>query len=103
MNGSCYTDLIMKKIFPLHHPRKADARVLDAIKHEVRKYVRRELNKAPAGSPRPVFTCLVGASEADAASAPLKDVSAALDRVAQTGADHVFIQIKSSPGLESPR
>ena len=88
----------MKKLFPLHLPGKADARVLDAIKHEVRKYVRRELNKArPAGAARPVFTGLVGSSAADATESPLKQVSAAIDRVAQTGADHVFVAIKSTP------
>lgn len=90
--------LLMKKSFPLHLPGKADARVLDAIKHEVRKYVRRELNKAQSdGIRRPLFTCVVGTSAADAAESPLKNVSAAIDRVAQTGADHVYIAIKSAP------
>jgi hypothetical protein len=90
----------MKKLFPLHHPRKADGRVLDAIKHEVRKYVRRELNKAhPDGARRRTFSCRVGASEAKADETALKDISAAIDRVAQAGADEVFISIKSAPAL----
>lgn len=92
----------MKKLFPLHHPRKADGRVLDAIKHEVRKYVRRELNKThPDATRRRTFSCRVGASEANAHETPLKNISAAVDRVAQEGADHVFIAIKSTP-MEEP-
>ena len=93
----------MKKTFPLHLPRKADARVLDAIKHEVRKYVRRELNKAhPDGSKRGTFTCVVGATPADTQETTLKNISAAIDRVAQSGADQVFIAIKSAAVNEAP-
>lgn len=94
----------MKKLFPLHHPRKADGRVLDAIKHEVRKYVQRELNKAhPDGAPRRTFSCRVGASEANTQETTLKGISAAIDRVAQEGADVVFIAIKSTPAEEPTR
>ena len=93
---------LMKKLFPLHHPRKADGRVLDAIKHEVRKYVRRELNKVhPEGVGRRIFSCRVGASEANAQETALKDISAAIDRVAQEGANDVFIAIKST-AMEDP-
>ena len=94
----------MKKMFPLHLPRKADARVLDAIKHEVRKYVRRELNKLnPEGVKRRTFACRVGATPAEAESVALKGISAAIDRVAQGGADHVYIAIKPVAPEEPPR
>ena len=94
----------MKKLFPLHHPRKADGRVLDAIKHDVRKYVQRELNKTrPDVARRPTFSCRVGASEAEAQETPLKNISAAIDRVAQEGANDVFIAITSTPAEESTR
>ncbi len=94
----------MKKLFPLHHPGKADARVLDAIKHEVRKYVRRELNKThPDGAKRRSFTCNVGTSAADTEECALKSVSAAIDRVAQSGADQVYIAIRSAPADERDR
>ena len=92
----------MKKLFPLHHPRKADGRVLDAIKHEVRKYVKRELNKLEAeGARRHTFNCRVGASEDNAQETSLKNISAAIDRVAKEGGDDVFIAIKPTR-LEEP-
>jgi hypothetical protein len=94
----------MKKTFPLHDPRKADARVLDAIKHEVRKYVQRELKKAhPDGAKRRTFACFVGPNQTEVHEATLKDVSTAIDRVAQAGGDQVFIEIKSAPAEESAR
>lgn len=86
----------MNKRFPLHHPRKADARVLDAIKHEVRKYVTRERRKPLLDEALVrTFTCRVGADDASAVTCPLPEVSAALDRFAATGADTVFIAIRA--------
>ncbi|MEO6245392.1 MAG: DUF6172 family protein [Opitutaceae bacterium] len=88
----------MKKTFSLHDPVKADARVLDAIKHEVRKYVRREHRKPlPEGFNRLDFDCKVGASADDAAPVALPDVSAALDAVARAGGPAVYIEIASRP------
>ncbi len=88
----------MKKTFPLQAPGKADARVLDAIKHEVRKYVRREHRKPlPEGFNRLEFDCRVGTSSADAASVALNDVSSALDAVAGTGGAVAYIEITSRP------
>ncbi|WP_338049214.1 DUF6172 family protein, partial [Photobacterium sanctipauli] len=36
----------MKKTFALTHPKKAVPRVVEAVKYEVKKYLRRERNKA---------------------------------------------------------
>jgi hypothetical protein len=89
----------MKKNFPLHQPGKADARVLDAIKHDVRKYVQRERRKTlPKGFGQWNFAVRVGAEAASAEPRGLKEVSAALDAVAQTGAASVYVEIVASPG-----
>ena len=51
-------------------------RVLDAVKHDVRKYVKRERGKTlPAGFDQWDFTCRVGVSAAEAASRDLRDVA----------------------------
>jgi hypothetical protein len=89
----------MKKTFPLHAPGKADARVLDAIKHEVRKYVQRERKKPrPAGADRWTFDCWVGSDPANSQPKQLKEISAAIDEVAKAGGDDVYIHIKAVPG-----
>jgi len=89
----------MKKNFPLHDPRKADARVLDAIKHEIRKYVQRErAKKLPEGFGQWNFAARVGAEAASAEPKDLKGISAALDAVAKTGVSSVYVEIVASPG-----
>lgn len=88
----------MKKTFSLQAPRKADARVLDAVKHEVRKYVRREHRKPlPEGFDRLEFTCKIGASPESAIVVPLKGVSAALDDVARDGGTVAYVEISAQP------
>jgi hypothetical protein len=88
----------MKKNFPLHHPRKADARVLDAIKHEVRKYVQRERRKPlPEDCDTWQFSCRVGPAPEQAENVALPEISAALDRVAAAGPDQVFIELRATP------
>lgn len=86
----------MKKTFSLQAPGKADARVLDAIKHEVRKYVRREHRKPlPEGFNRLEFDCKIGTSAADVTVVPLQDVSSALDAVARAGGSVAYVDIVS--------
>ena len=51
----------MKKTFPLEVPGKKAPRVIDSIKHEVRKYLKRERRKTlPKGVDFWDFFCLVG-------------------------------------------
>lgn len=86
----------MRKSFPLQHPAKADARVRDAIRHEVRKYVVRERRKPlPVDTDHWIFACRVGADEASASPQELPAVASAIDAVAATGAKSVFIEIIS--------
>ena len=94
----------MKKSFPLHAPGKADARVLDAIKHDVRKYVKRERRKdLPAGFDIWRFECKVGPAQDTAESVALKDSSPAIDHVANMeGARVVYVEVMAVPGQRRP-
>ncbi len=93
----------MKKTFPLQQPGKAPARVLDSIKHEVRKYVKREHAKdLPEGFDLWTFECRVGASAEAAAECPLGDVSAKIDEVANTGVPGVYIEVIAKPAKRPP-
>ncbi len=89
----------MKKTFSLKDPRKADARVLDSVKSELRKYVQREQRKTPPeGFNRWDFDCKVGSEAGSAAVKPLSQVIAAVDAIAQTGAASVYVEIIAAPG-----
>src|SRR4051812_5424644 len=88
----------MKKTFPLHAPGKADARVLEAIKHDVRKYVKRERRKPlPEGFALWDFACRVGGTPDAAETKSLVELGAAIDAVAQVGGPAVYVEILAVP------
>ncbi len=88
----------MKKIFPLTAAGKADARVVDGIKHDVRKYVNRERKKPlPEGFDIWEFSCKVGVDQATAENKTLRDVGPAIDAVASGGASAVYLEILAVP------
>ena len=93
----------MKKVFLLTAPGKADARVLESIKHEVRKYVKRERRKpVPPDFEQWDFGCKVGAAQSTAESQNLRDVGRAIDAVAATGAEAVYLEITAVPVRRTP-
>ena len=54
----------MKKTFTLSHPKIKPARMVDAIKHEIKKYLKRERNKKlPEGTDFWDFDCKFGDDE----------------------------------------
>ena len=94
----------MKKTFPLHAPGKADPRVVEAIKHDVRKYVKRERGKTlPEGFDLWEFACKVGATGPTAAITPLNDVGAAIDAIVNAGGTEVYVEILAVAGHRIPR
>lgn len=94
----------MKKTFPLHAPGKADERVVESIKHEVRKYVKRERGKSlPTGFDQWDFNCRVGLSATAATTRDLRDVASAIDEVVQLGSAEVYIEILAVAALRTPR
>ena len=89
----------MKKSFPLKASGKDDARVRDKIRHELNKYVRRERKKKlPEGFEEWNLTCQVGANAAAAEVLPLKEIGAAIDKVAAAGATEVYVEIVAVAG-----
>ena len=88
----------MKKTFPLHAARKQPPRVIESIKHEVRKYVKREQRKKlPEGFDLWEFACRVGPTSATAEPAPLKNLGTSIDAVAGTDASEIYIEIIAVP------
>lgn len=93
----------MKKVFPLHAPGKAPERVVEGVKHEVRKYVKREHRKdLPEGFDLWAFTSKVGATAAAAVDCALGDISAKIDEVAQAGGDEVYVEVLATPAHRPP-
>ena len=94
----------MKKNFALHAPGKADARVVEGIKYDVRKYVQRERRKTlPEGFEQWDFSCRVGVDAATAVSTELSAVAAAIDAVVATAADFVYVEVLAVAAHRAPR
>ena len=89
----------MKKTFLLSVTGLDPQRVIDGIKHDVRKYVKRERRKAlPAEADFWDFVCQVGATPAGAEKKPLNAVNPAIDAVALAGASEVYVEILAVHG-----
>jgi hypothetical protein len=92
----------MKKTFALTAPGHANARVVESVKHEVRKYVKRERKKPlPADFDLWDFSCKVGADQATAESKDLREVGNAIDAVVSAGGSVVYIEVLSVPSRRS--
>ena len=90
----------MKKNFPRQAEGKHPDRVLEAVKHEIRKYFKRERNRA---LPKDVdfwdFDCKVGLTADTAEVVRVSAVIEAVDTAAKTGASSVYVEILSKHGI----
>ena len=90
----------MKKNFPLQAEGKHPDRVLEAVKHEIRKYFKRERNRdVPKGVDFWDFDCKVGLSADSAEVVRVSGVIEAVDTAAKAGAALVYVEILSKHGV----
>ena len=94
----------MKKTFQLQAEGKHPDRLLDAIKHEIRKYVKRERRRElPGGADYWDFDCRFGASEAAAQPAHLSTLIGLIDGVAKDSGSQFYIEILAKPAQRKSR
>jgi hypothetical protein len=93
-------DHSMKKNFPLQIEGKNPDRVLEAVKHEIRKYFKRERNRA---LPKDVdfwdFDCKVGLTADSATVVKVSAVIEGIDALVKEGAASVYVEILSKHGI----
>ncbi|MFT5707565.1 MAG: hypothetical protein ACI9ES_001860 [Oceanospirillaceae bacterium] len=90
----------MKKTIALTHPKLKLARLVDSIKHDVKKYIKRERNKQlPADVDYWDFACKYGADEAQAQTVHLSEVSKSIDQAASTGLESFYLEIIAIHGI----
>ena len=94
----------MRKLFPLHIEGRHPDRVLDAVKHEVRKYLKRERRRdLPEGVDFWDFDCKCGLLSADAQVVHVAALISAIDTLAKTQASAVYVEILAKHGKRSPK
>ena len=94
----------MKKTHPLMVEGKKPERVLDALKHTLRQYVRRERNKPlPEGVDYWDFDCQMGLQADTAQRVHVAELNKALDALAIEGAVAVYVEILRKPGIRQSK
>ncbi len=85
----------MKKIFKLTDEKKHEDRVLEAVKNDIRKYVKREKKKELPDKTTMYwdFDCKVGATADDAQEVVYEALIKAIDTVKSTGATEVYVEV----------
>jgi hypothetical protein len=94
----------MKKLFPLEVPNLKAARVLDSIKNDVRKYVKRERKKKlPEDVDFWDFDCKVGKDAETAEVTHVSEMGAAIDKALVDNTTAIYIEILSKPGIRTSK
>ncbi len=94
----------MKKTYPFAQEGKHPDRILDAIKHDIRKYIKRERSRAlPEGVDFWDFDCRAGATEPESAMVHVAELSGLVDSVAKAGSTGVYIEIVAKHGRRQQR
>jgi len=89
----------MKKTFPLTSEKHQPARVVEQVKSDVRKYVKRERKKSlPEGVDFWDFDCKVGQGEAAPETKHVEEVIPTIDQAAANQCGSVYIEILAKPG-----
>ncbi len=94
----------MKKTYDLRPEGKHPDRVLDAIKHDIHRYLKRERRRpCPEGVDFWDFDCRFGPDQAQAAEARPAELSGLLDALAGTGAAQCYVELLARHGVRRPR
>lgn len=94
----------MRKTFQLRPEGKNPDRVLDAVKHEIRKYIKRERRRElPAGTDYWDFDCKFGVTQEAAEVVHLSALTGLIDGVAKEAGAQFYVEILAKPGQRAAR
>lgn len=86
----------MKKTFKfkLDHPKIKVPRVVDSVKHDLRKYLKKERKKPlPAGTTYWGFDCKFGQTQETAVDVPLASLTQLIDELVANNIMTIFVEI----------
>ncbi len=90
----------MKKTFQLHVEGKHPDRVLEAVKHDIRKYLKRERRRdLPTGVDYWDFDCKFGLSADDANTVHVANLIACIDAAVKAQATSFYVEILATHGV----
>lgn len=94
----------MRKIFPLQIEGRHPDRVVEALRHEVRKYLKRERRRElPAGADYWDFDCRCGSSRETAQVVHLSALFASVDAVREAQGSEVYVEVLARPAQRAAK
>lgn len=94
----------MKKHFKLQVENKTEARQLDSIKYEIRKYIKREKRKPlPEGVDFWKFECKFAQNEKEAKEIDFLDITKCIDEASQNRCKTIYMEIIATKGYKKPK
>lgn len=93
----------MKRTITLTHPRLQPARLVDSIKHDIRKYLRKERNKTlPPDADYWTFDCRFGPSEETAEAIYTSEINQHIDAAVAQELPEFYIEILARAANHEP-
>ncbi len=90
----------MKKTFELTHPKIKYARLIEGVKHDIRKYLKRERRKdLPEGADFWDFDCKFGDTEAEARTIHLAELDECINDAEKRELKAFYVEILAKPGI----
>jgi len=94
----------MKKIFRLTDEKKKPERIIEASKHEIRKYLKRERGKKlPEGADYWDFDCCFGQNSEETQPLHIAQITSALDKAYESKWEQCYIEIIAKPAQREIR
>lgn len=94
----------MKKSFPTKSGNHAPARVIESMKGDLKKYLKRErAKKLPEGTDFWDFNCRVGLDADSSKPVHVKELNSAIDELAKTDPEAIYIEILAIEGIRKKR
>ena len=91
----------MKKTFLLTHPKIKTARLIEAIRRDVKKYLKREKRKSlPDGADYWDFDCKFGPTEDKAEMILVSEISKCITEVEAENLKSFYLEILAKPSLK---
>ncbi len=94
----------MKKTFKLTHPKTKYARLVDAVRSDIKRYLKRERKKTlPEGFDTWDFDCKFGANIDEAKVLDVSELSQAIHEAETQGLESFYVEILAKAGHRPPK
>lgn len=91
----------MKKTYQLVHPKIKAPRIVDSIKHDIKKFLKKERsNQLPSGTKYWSFDCKLGQSEEMATVVSQLELMSSLDEMVEAKAKSIYVEMTTKAVAE---